>query len=364
MRITFVISTLSAGGAERMMSILVNYFATQGYEITLITFDNLNSDFYRVDNTIQRYYLDALQVSKGFFHSLFINYRLWKRLRKAINQSNPDFVISFMAEVNVITILATRGLHIPTIIAERVDPRFQPIQRYWGILRLRFYRYATYLVIQTESVRQWAQQVTNPYQIVTIPNPAPAIPKTEGITPNNQIVTMGRLAHQKGHDLLIKSFAKIANEYPDWQLVIIGEGEKCADLEQIIQDNNLGDSIQLVGRIENPFPILQQAKVFVLPSRWEGFPNALLEAMACGVPVISFDCPSGPSDIIRHEVDGLLVPPEDIEALAAAMQRLMDNEDERQKFGERALEVTERFSIEKIMAQWEALFHQVIQNKK
>jgi glycosyltransferase involved in cell wall biosynthesis len=167
---------------------------------------------------------------------------------------------------------------------------------------------------------------------------------------------MGRLAPQKGFDLLLEAFSRIARSFPEWRLVILGSGSLKDELEAKSRALNLGDQVVFLSACANPFPTLQAADLFVLSSRFEGFPNALAEAMSCGLAVISFACPYGPAEIIRHEVDGLLVPPGDIPALAAALGRLMANPQERERLAARAPDVLMRFSKEKILAMWEQVF--------
>ena len=173
------------------------------------------------------------------------------------------------------------------------------------------------------------------------------------------MVAIGRLVDQKGFDLLLDAFAQLAAEYPDWSLMILGEGPLRVELVARARAFNLEQQVHFPGEVADPFPILREADLFVLSSRFEGFPNVLCEAMACGVAVISFDCPSGPAEIIRHGVDGILVPPGDVPALVAALDHLMRHQDERERLASRAPEVVKRFSRDKVLLLWEQLFEDV-----
>jgi glycosyltransferase involved in cell wall biosynthesis len=264
-----------------------------------------------------------------------------------------------MDSTNVLTILASRGLGIPVIISERVDPRQHAIGLAWNTLRSLLYRRADALVVQSPALRDWAREVAEDERVHVIPNPVnPAINGSAAARrrgSGHTVVAMGRLERQKGFDLLIEAFARCAGPHPEWSLVILGEGAERANLESLIAAMDLQDRVRLAGKMPDPGPTLGQADLFVLSSRFEGFPNALIEAMTCKLAVISMDCPSGPRDIIHDGVDGLLIPPEDVNALAKGMDHLMSNPLERQRLGANAMEVAERFSIEKVMSMWDEL---------
>jgi len=203
--------------------------------------------------------------------------------------------------------------------------------------------------------------------IVIIPNPV-LQPAEDLSQPENHpskpfIAAMGRLIRSKGFDLLLNAFAQLKDKFPEWTLNIMGEGPLQAELESLRDGLGLNGRVHFLGKVKNPHTILKQADLFVMSSRYEGFPMSLCEAMACGIAVICTNCSSGPREIIRHGVDGLLVPNEDSSALAAAMENLMVDAKERERLRLRAPEVTERFSIDRVMATWEAALSQSITDK-
>lgn len=357
-QILFVISSLEAGGAERVISILANYFVRNRYTVTIVTYLSKNRDWYRLDSRIVR-------IEIGHFHNRskidFINNNILRmyKLRMIIRKCNPDVVISFLTEVNVLVLLATINLGIKTIVSERVDPTMHhELLSIFKWLRRAMYPWASTLVVQTQSIANYYSKWSG-VKIKVIPNPAIVPIVTHGNNVNIHkpcIVALGRLSEQKGFDLLIKSFSKIAQKYPEWNVIIIGEGEKKKELLDLVHHLKLTNRVSLIGRVKNSYSILQKADIFVLSSRYEGFPNALLEAMASGLPVVSFNCPSGPAEIIIDNYNGMLVPPGDIQKLSRAIETLIHNKSLRQKLGRNARKITARFSEEKIVSQWERLF--------
>jgi glycosyltransferase involved in cell wall biosynthesis len=351
MRLTVYIPTLLGGGAERVLCTLANHWATSGHEVHAVTRPYDAPDFYRLHPLVTRSRAAApLQQVQGARYLLRVS-----SLRRAIAASRPDLVVSFMDISNVEVLLATRGLGVPVIVSERCDPLGRRIPVHHALMRRLLYRHAELVVVQTETVRRWARFLP-PERVVTVPNfvePPPLAPTAVAREP--LIVAVGRLTDQKGFDLLIPAFHRMARAAPGWKLVIVGEGARRAALERQIAALGLGARVELPGITSDVPSYLRRAGMFVLSSRHEGFPNVLLEAMAWGTPVVATDCPSGPSDIVRHGHDGLLVPLGDLGALAAAMLRLCHAPDERARLGQNAPEVTARFGRERILAIWDEL---------
>jgi GalNAc-alpha-(1->4)-GalNAc-alpha-(1->3)-diNAcBac-PP-undecaprenol alpha-1,4-N-acetyl-D-galactosaminyltransferase len=367
MKITLVISSLSCGGAERVLVLLAKGFTERGYDVSVVTLYGKDIDFYKLPEGVSRLALAIMKKSPTLFHSLWNNLTRCLILRQGIKATQPDVVISFVTPTNILTLLSLIDTSYPVIVTEHCDPTVRSYGKIIKKLRSLIYPKAAQLVSVSKGVDayfDWLPKrkkavIYNPLVLIEDEQEQPDF--LECFDPNKQwIVSMGRLTNQKGFDLLLSAFAKIANRYPDWNLLILGEGELRQQLEKIRDDLGLANRAILPGNISNPFPTLRRSQLFVMASRFEGFPMVHGEAMACGLPIISTDCPSGPREIIRNNLDGILVPNGDVSALATVMERLMSDPQERKRLATYAPEVTERFSLEKVMAEWQLLINEVI----
>ncbi len=366
MKITLVIYGLGSGGAERVMSILANYWIAHGWDITLIMLvDPTRRPFYQLDPRIK---LKSLGIAEESGTKLNAIRNAWQRvsiLRREIIASQADAAISFMNSVNVYNILACANLNIATIVSEHTYPGATDASKIWQLLMKWSYRYADVVTVLTQSAVPF-YPVAEGYRTIVMPNPivtpSPAV-VTERLLPPKSLISIGRLDARKGFDLLMAAFHKIQAKYPDWQLTILGEGSRRSQLEQLRSQLQLTDRVHLPGAVHNVQDYLYQADLFVMPSRTEGFPMALCEAMACGLPVIATDCLSGPRDIIHHGVDGMLVPTEDVDALAAELDALISNPAKRQQLAQNAPNVLDRFGLDRVMAMWTNTIEQAIDRR-
>ena len=356
MRVTFVIFSMAGGGAQRVMSIMANHWAAKQWKITLLTYGTPRAEVaYPLSPSVSHRALDIEGKSRGILRAVATNIRRLLILRQAVRASEPQVVISFLDRVNVRTILATIGLRIPVIVSERNNPARASINIWWRWLRRVTYPLATSLVAQTSNALElFGAQVRRKGRV--IPNPVALIPKTDPVRPfrrRKTVVGLGRLVEQKGFDRLLRAFASAAGAHRDWILEIWGEGEIRAELEALRDELSLQGRASFRGWAADPTATFRDAGMFVLSSRYEGFPNVLCEAMACGVGVVSFDCPFGPGDIICDGVNGVLVAPDDVRGLAAAMSRLMSDDEARERLGRNAVEAVSRFGVDRVMEMWE-----------
>ena len=362
MNITLVIFSLAAGGAERVIVLMANFWAEQGWTVNLLTLVSGDAPlFYPLHPKVHHEALGVAGVSSGAMQAIRGNFQRVRKLREAIRRLDSDVVISLMSETNVLTLLATTGMRVPVLVQEQNDPHRCKIGRQWAVLRRWTYPRATRVVVLTErSLDFFSGRVQR--RAVVIPNPAittvePRVPFSNN-GHHRTMIAMGRLVPQKGIDMLLRAFARVAEWHPDWSLKILGEGPLRGELESLAASLGLRDRVQMPGTTTEPHEEMRRADLFVMSSRHEGFPLSLCEALACGLPAISFDCPTGPREIIREGVDGMLVPAEDVAALGEAMGQLMGDTQRREALAARAPEVLERFGLAKVMGIWEAAVHE------
>jgi GalNAc-alpha-(1->4)-GalNAc-alpha-(1->3)-diNAcBac-PP-undecaprenol alpha-1,4-N-acetyl-D-galactosaminyltransferase len=381
MRLTFVIASLSGGGAERVATYMANHWANKGWHINIITVchgrkpkaywldprvTHRDLDFYRqaprpapkLESARPLLELIAL-CSDAEKEILMSEYDLITAIRSEIVDSLPQVVIAFMDVNNVRTLAATRDLRLPVIVSEHSDPFMNGFSEGRELLRRRLYPQARYLVALTEDVIGFLGPIAGGRGRV-IPNAVEPVAASvfagrQANEAGHVAMAMGRLSHEKGFAILLEAFAAIAEMRPDWRLEIWGEGPLRGELEELTAELGLAGRVSFPGFTDCPSDVMRRADLFVVSSLCEGWCNVLAEAMACGRAVVSFDCPSGPRNIIRNGIDGVLVPAQDVSAMASALDAMMGNEAERKRLASRAPEVLERFSLEKIMSMWDEL---------
>lgn len=371
-KLTLVIHSLAGGGAERTAARMANHWAEEGHRVTLVTLDSAAGDRYPLSAAVRRPALDLMGRSSNPLAAVANNLRRIRRLRTAIAASEPEAVVSMTDKTNVLTLAACWRMNVPVIVAERTDPRHHKIGRFWSFLRKRLYPRPAALVVQTRGVREAVRGMAAGRPVYVIPNavarpggaPIRAAAADAGDQPvgpgsfdpdRKRILAAGRLAAEKGFDRLLRAFAQAASRHPQWDLVILGEGPQRRPLERLAEQLQLAGRVAMPGWSDDVAAAMARCDLFVLSSLYEGFPNALAEAMAAGMPVVSYDCQSGPAEIIRDGYDGLLVRSGSVAWLAAAIDRLMGDEAGRRLLAGHAREVVERFSEARFYQRWEAV---------
>ncbi len=345
------------GGAERQACLLSNEWVRAGYEVVILC-ASAEKSHYQLDERVhvERYRqgTDTGRLSRHLAD--------FRDIRAAVRRYRPDVVLSFMDVTNLKVIAAVSPLGLPVVISERVVPSavyFRSGGKLSGfavaILRRLLYPRASALVVQSVDVAEWARRHHVSKQVRLIPNVAPAIRLLDRGPRANVILTVGRLTHQKGHDLVIRAFASIADEFSQWRVRIVGEGPLRDDLVKLAANLGVADRVELPGRSIEPEVEYESAGLFVLPSRFEGFPNALLEAMAAGCPVVASNCPGATSDILAQGKYGVLFRSEDSGDLTWKLREMLADPARRVQLAEQGRQSVQRYRSSEVLPLWDCV---------
>ena len=357
MKIIFTLASLGSGGAERVVSLLANKMAEQGHQVEIICL-KFNDVYYKLHPEVK--VTLAMKQTKNRITEVS-----W--LRKYVKQEKPDVVIAFTEGVYCFTIAALLGTKIPVIASERLDPSAMTWKR--NLLKRLLLPYADWLVVQTKTIKDYFPKriqkkssiVFNPVNEKVSLTPSPS-PKGEGNYAEegklNRIISVARLFPQKNQEMMIRAFAKIADKYPDWKLVIYGEGPLRDSLQLTIDSLQLSERVLLPGRTEKVIEELQKSKIFCLSSDYEGMSNSMIEAICVGLPIVSTKV-SGTDELIQDGVNGLLVDIGDEQGMTDALEKLIQDEEQMKKMGEANLKRASLFQIDTIVDEWMKLINQV-----
>ena len=354
----FYINSLNRGGAQRVLVQLAGRFAAAGWRSILVT-SFVSEEEYPVPPGVERISIEQVQIRQS---ALRRNLSRIAALHTLIRQHRPAALISFMAEPNFRAVLAARGLPVKTIVSVRNDPNREYGGRLSRYVGKHILPRADGCVFQTRDAMAWFPEALQRKSAVIMNQVSERFFEEAPAAEHRDIVAVGRLNAQKNHALLIRTYAALGPV--EDRLLIYGEGELRGELEALVHDLHLEDRVLLPGLTDDVPRDIRGAKLFVLPSDYEGMPNALLEAMALGLPCISTDCPcGGPGEILENGKNGLLVPVGDEQALCAAMAALLKNGDLRAGLGEQARRTAERFRPETVFRQWEQYVETVIKGE-
>ncbi len=350
MKITLFISSLTGGGAERVLCNLSNYLIDKGNQVTVIT--NVEAEgFYGLDSRVSRYILLKQNERKN---SLFNFFHCMKKLKKYVKENSNDTYVVFLPLTTLMLLTLRKNIKGRIVVSERGDPtRNKKILKF---LLKKWICRADGAVFQTDTAKKWYEPYLKTTESVVIPNAINQAFIRQKFNGEREkiIVGVGRFSAQKNFPLLIRAFSKIANEYPNYKLVLYGKGALLESYKQLAEELKIIDRIEFPGYVPDMVERLEKTSMFVLSSDYEGMPNALMEAMALGLPVVSTDCGGGGAKfLIENEKNGLIVPQRDEEAMVNAMKKILSDQEFADSLGENARKLQEILSPEKIYGEWE-----------
>lgn len=364
-RIAFLVHSLGLGGAEKTTVNLANRFAAEGWEVLIITSGDDSSGAFTLAPQVERQILNCHRPSGLRSGPWSFACRLGA-IRAALKRFQPRTLICMMTTANILGTLAARRLPVRVIISERNWPGRVGVRLPWRALRKLVYPQADHFAAQTNFGADWVKEHLGLRAVTVIPNavslpipvdisrPCPE-PQFEG---RKLILAVGTKPYQKGFDILLQSLVPLLKREPDWDLVILGANQETLQRQhpEIAKTGRRADlaheRIRGLGEVGNPGAWYSAAELFVLSSRFEGFPNVLIEAMAHGCASVAFACPTGPAEIIKHKSTGLLVRPGDVSALRSAIHELMMDAAARRRLGQGARDVLTRYSEDAVFALW------------
>ena len=388
MKLLFVAANLGAGGAERVMSLLANQFVKKGYEVEFVF---LKKDI--------RYYPLPQQITITLANNECESDSLTKKLlwmRRYIKKQKPDVVFAFRISIYLVTLLSLIGIKVPVIASERIDPNYNSIHE--KILQRILLPLTDWFVVQTSAIKAYYPKfiqkktdiIFNPVsEKVFEVNDERLMVNGDGLAvKEKKIISVGRLHSQKNQKMMIEAFARVVDEFPEWKLVIYGEGPERAKLEKLIASLNdnentlntkvteelmvnddrlmvndeglmVNERILLPGRSEKVIEEMNKSEIFAFSSDYEGMSNAVVEAFCVGLPIITTKV-SGTEDFIKDGENGFLLDIGDTDGMEKAMRMLMSNEKLRRKMGEKNKMEAEQFKIEHIFQQWEDVVNKVV----
>lgn len=352
MKIIFLVASLGSGGAERVVSLLSNRLVERGHNIEIVCL-KYNDVYYKLNQGVN--VVLAMQQTKNRLTEI-----LW--LRKYIKKGKPDVVIPFTEGVYCFTILALLGTGIPIIASERLDPASMSTIR--KVLKRLLLPYVDWMVVQTQGIKEYfPKSIQNKTTVIFNPvnddvfKPSSAI--TEKAGKLNRLISVGRLYPQKNQQMMVRAFARVANLFPEWQLVIYGEGPLRAELEDLVSSLCLQDRVLLPGRTENVIEELRKSQIFCLSSYYEGMSNAMIEAICVGLPIVTTKV-SGTENLINDGENGFLIENNNEVSFAEKIAELMSSSILRKRMSVNNQQFVRLFNIDNIINEWIQLINKVI----
>jgi GalNAc-alpha-(1->4)-GalNAc-alpha-(1->3)-diNAcBac-PP-undecaprenol alpha-1,4-N-acetyl-D-galactosaminyltransferase len=329
MKAFIIIPTITTGGAERVAAELCNNWSSNEKNIQVHLVLLVGAEiYYPINDKVIVHKLNLKINQKGIF-KLFSLLKLFYDLRKLTKQIKPDFIFSFMNKYNVFVLITLFKSGFKIIVSERGSPT-ERIPRITSFLRKKTYKTAHGVLCQTTLSKDYIIKETGNKNVISIPNPIKKIDVFQNIDREKVILNVGRLVKEKGQKYLLESFSKL--NCNDWKLIILGDGPLLSELQEYSKRLNISERVVFMGNIQNIDEWYKKSSIFAFSSILEGFPNALAEAMAYGLPCVSFDCKTGPSDLIINGINGFLTKEGDVNDFTLKIQELIDNFELREKF--------------------------------
>lgn len=341
------------GGTQRVVSLLVPHWS-EANNVILVTLASFEKDFYPLPCHITRIGLGLSTNSRTFLHAIIANIKRIIALRKIIRKHKPTVIISFLESTNVLSILARVATNTRLIVCVRADPKKQAFNKYWRMAQKILYKFSDKVTTNNREVENWLQKYVPKNKVVYIPNPIKILPQKK-TNRQKQILFVGRLHAEKGCDLLIKAFSHTALPHKGWQLIFVGSGPEKDSLKELIKNLTLESSVLLLGEKTRVADFYLAAEIFVMPSRHEGMPNALLEAMSFGLPVIVSNSSASLLEYVTPEYNGLVFNNENIEELAKSLEMLAFDNRLRKTLGENAANKLKQNDFRAVVAQWQMI---------
>jgi GalNAc-alpha-(1->4)-GalNAc-alpha-(1->3)-diNAcBac-PP-undecaprenol alpha-1,4-N-acetyl-D-galactosaminyltransferase len=353
--VSFIISGMQSGGSQRVAMGLLDHWTQNGKAVQLVTMHEPDQDFFTVSPAIERIIIGVPEPDVGRWQAYYTLLRSMARMRRNARRNPPRAVLSFLTTTNVMVILALMGLPIRVVVSERNDLSRQDPGLAWRILRKLTYRWAAAVTANSSNAIHYMKDYVPQQKLAMVPNPVafPAIAATP--SESNLILSVGRLVPQKGHTTIVSAFSRMNGCGPEWKLAILGEGPRRKELEDQIAAANLTDRVALPGNVTEPAIYYLRASIFAMASAFEGVPNALLEAMAHGLPSIVPDNLPGALEYVENGVTGLVYQSGDVNGLAKCLEELTRDHLLRERLGRAARERVKPLSIENVAQKWEDL---------
>lgn len=364
MHIAMLIGALTRGGSERVLVNLADYLVEKGYRVTMVTQYQKENE-YPLNEKVNRVISDITEAETT--DSRVVNFkRRFYKLRGIWKREKPDVILSFIGKNNMMAILTSRFLKIPVAVSVRAEPAEEYYNSWMRFMARHLFVWADGVILQTRRCFDFFPRKVQDKAVI-LKNPiSPAFfrERYDGER-EKTIVAVGRIDENKNHEMLIQAFLGIAEEFPDYKLVIYGEGE-CRDrLTKMVDELGYAERILLPGSTSHVAEAIYKTRVFVLSSNTEGVPNTLIEAMLMGLTVIATDCPcGGPADLIENEVNGILVPVGDVTAMTERLQYLIKNLQVADEMGRKATRTADIFQPGKVYGAWEKFLVSICKSSK